>query len=1788
MPVIKGKQMEDYEILLIADINKYQSRFVLRYATSTLCDAQALNISSNIVVAIRTLAKSSGKTIKDISLISEKNWKDIGSWNAMIKPAIQDCVHHIVERQAALRGNGVAVAASDGSLTYKELNHLATILGVYLNKLGCERGTFVPLCLDKSLWAIVAMVGILKSGAACVPMDPTHPTDRLAQIIRETKANVVIVSNRYKSRFSVRNSIVLAMPFFQELGTQGPYATGEHVSVQPHDTAFLMFTSGSVAKPKGVILEHAAIYSSLEDLVEVMNITSSTRSLQFASFTFNVSLADIFAPMLRGACVCIPSEHHRLNNLPEFIRHFNVSDAWFTSTTLAQLSPTDVPGLKRVTIGGESITRDQLAVWAPETDLNITYGTTETAAWCLFHPSLSPDSDPYNLGYAAGGAVWITDPSDPEELAPVGSVGEVLIEGPALARGYLNDPEKTAESFLNAPEWLRRLRPGGQRRVYRTRDLARYNSNGSIEFVGREATRAKLRGHRIEVGEVEMHIKQLSRSFKDVVAEVVVPATSHSGGLVSNPILVVFIWSGTGAAPKEASQAAFPNLFAPTTEAFQSDAAHTLARLRDILPGYMVPTTAIPLNFIPLTTSGKTNRRQLREQASALSREQLNAFLSPESIVRPPTKKRELVMRKLWAELLGIPELHIGVDSNFFALGGDSIAAMKLVSMARKQSLTISVMNIFEKQHLFEISESATPISEFHGESAEPFSLLGNFEDKEKIILEAAHQCAIQIDAIEDMYPCTALQEGLMALTLKKPGAYMVQVSYELPPDLDIAKFQRAWIRTAARLPILRTRIILTDCHEMFQAVVRQNLECNSENDLDRYLEADGQRPMHLGSPLVRLALVEQADSNNPKYLVLTMHHSIFDGWSFPLILNQVETDYNDGAPPENKNFNMFMKYVYEMDKSACDRFWTSSFTDLNAQNFPEAATKGYIAAPDTVIQHRIPLKTTQRSSITLSTMLRLAWAIVIADQTQSDDVVFGTTVTGRQGAVADIEKIIGPTIATVPLRIKLDMQKTVQDLLQALQEYTTSMIPFEQRGLQNISKLGLDSSAACRFQNLLVIQPSPQHMDTEIFKREWSNSGTSAGFYDYPLTLSCQIYDKQIEIRAIFDAHLLPEARAQRILEQFSYILQNIRDMPQKQLKELDLICPQEELQLMLWNGSLPDKVDCCAHDLILENCRTNPTAEAVCSWDGTFTYQELDELSSAVAAHLVTQGLQPETFVCLCFNKSKWTTVGILAVMKAGGAFVLLEPSFPLRRLEQICSNTGSRIILSSAEHALLSASLAPTVIVLDDGTEQWNKPYNTFEGPRINPKNALYAIYTSGSTGKPKGVVIEHASFCTAAKAQLKAWGMDQQSRVIQFSSYAFDASVMEHLSTLVAGGCVCVISEMDRRDNLGEASSQLRANWACFTPFFARHLIPEHFPTLRTILLAGETVSEAEIELWADYVQLKQTYGPAECSLAAVNQPQINTKSDPRNVGYPGGCSCWVVDQEDHQKLVPIMCVGELVIEGPIVGRGYLGEEEQTRAAFIQPPNWIKRFRQRNPTGPFYKTGDLVQFQYDGTVRYIGRKDTQVKLHGQRIELGEVEYHAAQYLGKAEVVAEIVKFRNTARSVLAVFVKYADKAQERVTDLPSLEFIVSMTEDMRSQSIDLVIGLRNSLPKYMIPKFVFPIAHVPLTATGKIDRKRLREQVSLLPEDIASNYTMSTSKKQKPLTFMERNIMNLFSQVLKIDMDCIGVDESFLDLGGDSILALALVEEARKKNWTFTVSQVLTDDISTLAAAEDLLL
>lgn len=1780
---------QNYEILLVANIYEDQSRFLLRYATSTLCDAQALNISSNIVVSIESLARSPEKMIKDISLVSEKNLENLRSWNGTTKSGTNDCLHHIVERQARLRSNEIAIAAWDGSLTYQELDNLGTLLGHHLHKLGCGPEVYVPLCLDKSIWAIVAMVGVLKSGAACVPMDPTHPTDRLAQIVDETRANVVIVSDQYKSRFEISNPIVLDWAFLRQLETQRqmPYtAVRGNVGVEPHHAAFLMFTSGSLGKPKGVILDHSCLCTSLEHFVEAVNITSSTRSLLFASFTFNVSLADIFAPMLRGGCVCVPSEHDRLNNLPKFIREFDVTDAWFTSTTLSQLCPEDVPGLKRVSIGGESLARDQLALWAPAVELNVTYGTTETSTWCMLHSSLSPTSDPLNVGRATGGAVWIADPSDFEKLVPVGSVGEVLIEGPALARGYLNDPERTAKSFLETPEWLRRFRADERPRLYRTRDLARYNSDGSIRFVGREATRVKLRGHRIEVGEIEHHIKDVSRSAKEVVTELVFPATSQHGGLPPNPILVAFIFSGAEKTAKELSQVAISSLFAAATEEFRVEATRTLARLRELVPSYMVPAVAIPVNYIPLTSSGKTNRRQLREQASALTQQQLGAFLSAEeTIIRPPSTETELVMRLLWVELLGIPEPGIGVDSNFFALGGDSIAAMKLVSMARKQRLAISVKAIFEKQCLSDISEAAMPLHELSVACMEPFSLLEGLEAKERIILEAATQCGIHISDVEDIYPCTALQEGLMTLAFKNPGTYLAQVAYRLPHDLDLAKFELAWKNTTARNPILRTRIILTDSNRLVQVVVRETVKCVLESNLGRYLEEDGQKGMHLGSPLVRLALVERADSSDSAmYLALTMHHSLFDGWSFPLILKEVEMDYHSGQIPKNPNFNTFIKYVCEIDKAASDKFWTSSFADLNTQTFPEATASAYQGAPDTIVSTCIPLRAIPGSNITLSTALRLAWAIVIANQTQSNDVVFGTTITGRQGAIADIEKVIGPTIATVPLRIKLDEQKTVEDLLRSVQDYTTAMIPFEQRGLQNISKLGSEAATACRFQNILVIHPTPEPMDAKIFTTEQSSSGTRTDFYDYPLALSCEIEKDQVAIRAIFDAHLIAEERVQRILEQFSYIFQNIREMPHKQLKEIDMICPQDELQLQVWNGNLPDKVNRCVHDLILEHCRTSPDAEAVCSWDGSFTYRELDELSSAVAARLIAEGVQPETFVCLCFNKTKWTTVAILAVMKAGGAFLLLEPSFPFQRLEQTFSDTGSRIILSSADHALLGASLASTVIVLDDSVQQCIEPYARFKSPNVDPHNALYAIYTSGSTGKPKGVIIEHASFCTGTLAHLKVWGLNHQSRVIQFSSYAFDACIVEILSTLIAGGCVCVVSETDRRESLGPATSKLRANWACLVPSFVRNLRPENFPTLKRILLAGEAVSEAEINRWADYLHLQQSYGPAECSVAAINQPRIKIESDPRNVGHPSGCVCWVVDPKDHQRLVSIMSIGELVVEGPIVGRGYLGDEKQTREAFIDPPSWIERFRQQKPTGRFYKTGDLVQLQYDGTVRYIGRRDTQVKLRGQRIELGEVEHHVARHTGLEEVIADVVTFSwDTTRPALAIFVKYPDKGQrEAAIQDPALGFIGSMNEEMRDRLVGLVSGLRNKLPRYMIPTLFFPLTRVPLTATGKIDRKRMRQEVSKLPQEIASNYTASAAKKQTSSTSMEKEVMELFAHVLKVDMNSMGVDDSFLDLGGDSILAMALVEGARRKNWTISVSQVLTDDISTLAA------
>ncbi|OJZ79695.1 hypothetical protein ASPFODRAFT_148698 [Aspergillus luchuensis CBS 106.47] len=437
-------------------------------------------------------------------------------------------------------------------------------------------------------------------------------------------------------------------------------------------------------------------------------------------------------------------------------------------------------------------------------------------------------------------------------------------------------------------------------------------------------------------------------------------------------------------------------------------------------------------------------------------------------------------------------------------------------------------------------------------------------------------------------------------------------------------------------------------------------------------------------------------------------------------------------------------------------------------------------------------------------------------------------------------------------------------------------------------------------------------------------------------------------------------------------------------------MVSEEDRRQMKAWNGEVPARVERCVHELVAERCRAQPDAPAVCAWDGDFTYGELDARSSALAAHLAARGVGPEVFVPLCFEKSRWTTVAMLAVMKAGGAFVLLDPSHPPARRREICRAVSANLIVASAEQAAAAGDLETPVVVVDDArTTTWPQSSTRWEGSPVKPDNALYAVFTSGSTGTPKGVVIPHAAFATSVVPYGRQLRVTSVSRVLQFSSYAFDASIMDTFIALVFGGCLCIPSKSAWSNDISFTVQQYGVNCAELTPSLLRMLDPQDVQTLKTVVAAGEPLCATTVKKWSRSAQLINAYGPAECSVACAVQTNITAGSDPRNIGWASGCVSWVVDRDDHERLVPIGAVGELLIEGPIVGRGYLNDSEKTAAVFIEPPAWLHEFRGSGTGGRLYKTGDLVQYAADGSLRFVGRKDTQVKLRGQRIELGETD-------------------------------------------------------------------------------------------------------------------------------------------------------------------------------------------------------
>ncbi|OJJ08464.1 hypothetical protein ASPVEDRAFT_77120 [Aspergillus versicolor CBS 583.65] len=1679
------------------------------------------------------------------------------------------CLHELIEQQCRAHPDTEAVCAWDGSFTYSQLLAHAARLATVLQAHGVGPDKFVPIMMEKSRWAVVAMLAVLQAGGALVLLDPGQPQKRLHFICAKTEARIVISSPQQEAAAQelVPEVVTIDEKFELSKGIKSPGVTQNRI--HPQHAAYAVFTSGSTGLPKGVVIEHQSIAASVIAHGRALHLNSASRVLQFAACTFDACLVETVTALAYGGCICIPSDVDRETNLAVAARRLEVNWALLTPSTARLIAPDEVPSLKTLVLGGEAPRQDDLARWKPHVRLMNAFGPAECAIITSVHEYQSATDTPAKIGRPTGSRCWIVEEDNLEMLADIEAVGELVVEGPIVGRGYLDDPKATAAAFIDRPTWLQERFPGAMPRIYRTGDLARYHADGSIEYMGRKDSQVKIAGQRLELLEIEHHLRQcLSTTTKDVAVELVSPLDDED-----SPILVAFALLKT--VLDEASK-----------RAFQDEFTAAQLQLQQQLPRYMIPRAHLILTAMPLNASGKLDRRRLREIGGSNNRrELLQRCRTKESGKRAPSSALQIAMQQLWAEVLHMVVDDISLEDNFWSLGGSSIRAMKLAAAARQLGHKVAMQDIWGSETLEDMASAmgsdtaCTGPSRSEPTSVTPFSLV----ERKEIIPALQAQCSLHSPAeVEDIYPCTPLQEGLFSLSSERPTTYTIQKEYKLDQGIDIQRFQAAWAATIIANPILRTRIVQAEDGRLYQAVIRGDA-----------IAWETRAPEHgtwgVGQPLLKLALSPRpAEGGVNHNFTLVMHHSLTDGWALPLILHQVAIAYQ-GESLISRPFSSFIQHTLAARTGECIDFWNEQLANLEATPFPKLPAPDYRPIPSASTVHTIELHKnglTDNEHVTLSTRVRLAWAILISQYTNSPDLVFGATASGRGAPIHGIEKMTGPTIGTVPIRARLNWEETVNSNLAELQRQVILMMPYEQLGLQRIARLSSDAAAACQFQSLLVIQPEKEDGEVpEMFASCGDKAKSALAFGSYVITLLCQPSGDSVTVEAVYDPHVLLEGQVQRLLHQLEHTLCQIYREPLLALKELDTMSPLDLDSLRKWNGVLPPRSERCAHDLVADQVRSRPNAVAVCAWDGDLTYSELDAYAVTLARSLRSLGVTANVVVPLFFGKSRWTSVAILAVLKAGGAFTLLDPSHPEARLQVICRQVQAPLIMTSKLHAVTAESLGPPVVVLnpemlEDGNDEEadsNVSQITWSEPSCD--DPMYVVFTSGSTGEPKGAVMSHAGWCSGAVATYSRLGLGPCSRVLQFSAYAFDVSIIDTMLTLSTGGCLCVPSDHDRNSNLVGALTDLRANWAALTPSVARILNPEKAHTLKHLVLVGETPTAADFQRWSSLsseIQVMNGYGPAECATLVTLQSHVPQVHDPRLIGRADSAVTWVVDSQDHERLAPIGAVGELLVEGHTVSQGYWKDPKKTAAAFIEQPRWLQQFRKA--TCRVYKTGDLVQYLHDGSLRYVGRKDTQVKVRGQRVELGEVEVRVKEcFAGVDNAVADIVPPALGRQPLLAAWIVISKPQGEQEDCEESTEqspiVLARHGVEFHGMVNKALRRLEKVVPGSMIPDIFIPVDAIPLTLTGKVNRRLLCSWAAGLSSDTLSALRLEqTQQRRPPVTFLQQRVQALYAEVLQVSPEEVGLDDHFFRRGGDSVLAMRLVALAREGGLSLTVADV----------------
>ncbi|EKV14919.1 HC-toxin synthetase [Penicillium digitatum PHI26] len=1107
---------------------------------------------------VRLCLTNSEATIEECLRPTASDLNDIWGWNHELPPTYNFCMQDMVAERAREYPDKIAIDSWDGSLTYSQIDQWSTSVACSLKELGVELYDVLPVCFEKSRWTIIAVLGVMKAGATLALMDPTLPLARLQNMAVQVGAKSMVASRKqYELSLKIMptgNHFVVEEEAFTD-SANSP-SISKLPAVPSSALMYIIFTSGSTGTPKGVKISHETYTSSAIPRAKAVGYTPESRVLDFASYAFDVSIDSMLLTLGNGGCLCIPSDEDRLNDINEVIRKMRINYAGLTPSVGRILDADVIASLSGLGLGGEAVSARDANHWGKETRIIIGYGPCECTIGCTVNSSAATGRDYLSIGPGNGAAMWIANPNDHNELVPVGAVGELLVEGPIVGQGYLNDPEKTAAAFITDPPWLvagYKEHAGRRGRLYKTGDLGRYDPDGlgGIVFVGRKDTQVKLRGQRVELGEIESQLKAVLPSEANVIAEVITPK-DHGG----QPMLVAFV----AFQPKGHGQAGLA--LDEISSELSSILTKANAEVAKTLPRYMVPTTYIPVNLMPVLISGKTDRKQLRAFGATVDLRQLDQGAA--STASRELNELEKRLRQAWAGTLKLEVEAIRPDDNFFALGGDSLAAMRLVSVCRAQDLDLSVISTFGNPTLSAMATVVQPCTSQVHKEIPAYSLIS--QSVESARLEAAQACGVDQADVQDIYLCTPTQESLFTFSLKSAEAYTAQRVACIPSLISLDAWKKAWETVVSASPILRSRLAPLQDPGLQQIVVKEGISWRYSTDLDQYLENDRCERMNLGQSLARYGLVSNANDDK-RYMIWTVHHVLYDGWSEPIVLKQVSDALQNQSVEIQTQMRNFVKYVRDTDETAMQDFWRRELKGAVGPQFPRLPSRDFMPTPDGLIEHQIALEMGAGSPFTIATLVRGAWALVASQYTGSDDIVFGETLTGRDIPLPGVESIVGPLIATIPIRVQVRRSSSVESYLQTIQQTVLARTPYQHMGMQNIRKVSQDAQYACEAGTGLVIQLDPEYVGSELGFTFGDVVHEALHFNPYPLMVGFGIRKGGLRVCASFDSSIIECSQMQRILAQLETACVQLSKGLDKRIGEISCLPETEVNQIWQWN---------------------------------------------------------------------------------------------------------------------------------------------------------------------------------------------------------------------------------------------------------------------------------------------------------------------------------------------------------------------------------------------------------------------------------------------------------------------------------------------------------------------------------------------------------------------------------------------------------------------------------------------